>query len=208
VTGTPPAPERAGLVAGLRRLARFHPWAFGIVWTLALGLAAFDVLLVSKRIGYVRETSRLRAGLSGVERTRLDAALEADSNRVQLIIALARRQASVDDELHLSISLDSAHVALEQGGAVLRVAPADIGPDAWVRTGRRDSLRITAPRGTRTIEQVLDDTAVVLSGGALIYAHVAADTATHARPGSVRIGAGDLRAITPNLKPGQRVYFY
>jgi hypothetical protein len=196
------------LAAGLRALAREYPRMLGLVWGVALLLVAGDLWLVTKRVAYARETSRLRDGMTSVERSRLDAALASDSNRLQVMIELARRQSRGDIGLHLSVALDSGVLYLEQEGATLRTVRAEIAPDVWVRTTKRDSVRIAAPRGTRTIERVLDDTTIVLNGGATIYARLAADTGAAPRPGSVRVGALDLRVLRPSLRPGQRVYFY
>ena len=115
--------------------------------------------------------------------------------------------ARVDNTLNLAVALDSAALYLEQDGAILRAVHADIGPDRWERRSTKDSVQITAPRGTRTIERLEGDTAVVLNGGALIYARSAADSGS-ARAGTVRVEAADLKVLMPSLKAGQRVYFY
>ena len=195
------------LPSGLRALADRFPWTVRLVWGAALLIVAGDVFLVAKGIIYAGESARLRTGMSTVERSRLDAALVSDSNRLQVIIELARRQARVDNGLHLSVALDSGMLSLEQDGATLRAVHADIGPDSWVHTGKRDSLRLTAPRGARTIEQLLGDTVIVLSGGAVIYARGQGDT-NATRSGSVRVDAKDLKIIGPSLRAGQHVYFY
>jgi hypothetical protein len=190
-----------------RALWARNPWTMRIVWGIALFVVAGDLFLVTKRVVYARETTRLRAGMSGVEKSRIDAALQSDSNRLQVMIELARRQARVDNTLNLAVALDSAALYLEQDGAILRAVHADIGPDRWERRGGKDSVQITAPRGTRTIERLDGDTAVVLNGGARIYARSAADSgAAHA--GAVRVEAADLKVLMPSLKAGQRVYFY
>lgn len=192
-----------------RLLVRRYPWTMRCVWGFAVLILAGDFWIVAKRVTYARETSRLRGAMSAVELARIDAAMKSDSNRVQVIIELARRQARGDAGLHLAVPLDSGFVALEQEGATLRTIPAEIAPDQWVRTGGRDSIRVTAPRGTRTIDRLLDDSVIVLSGGSVIYARPPVDSASGAlRPGSVRVGATDLRAIRPSLREGQRVYFY
>jgi hypothetical protein len=203
----PEQPRAESFASRWRSLVQEYPWTMRAVWGIALFMVAGDVVLLVRGAGYARETARLRAGMSSVERARIDAAMQSDSNRLQVIVELARRQARGDNGLHLSVSVDSGLLSLEQEGATLRSVPADIGPDAWVRTGARDSLRITAPRGTRTVESLAGDTAVVLNGGTLIYARAAGDSSA-ARPGSVRLSAGDLRVLWPSLKPGQRVYFY
>ena len=195
------------LPSGLRALADRYPWTVRLVWGAALLIVAGDVFLAVKGIIYTAESARLRTGMSTVERSRLDAALVSDSNRLQVMIELARRQARVDDGLHLSVALDSGVLSLEQDGATLRVIHADIGPDSWVHTGKRDSLRLTAPRGARTIEQLLGDTVIALSGGAVIYARGRNDSSA-TRSGTVRVDAKDLKIIGPSLKAGQHVYFY
>jgi hypothetical protein len=202
------------LPRGIRALARAYPWTTRFVWGVGLLILGADLFLVGKRVIYAHETSRLRAGMSAVERSRIDAAMRSNSNRLQVMIELARRQARVDAGLHLSVPLDSGVLYLEQDGAVLRAVRAETGADAWVHVGR-DSIRVTAPRGTRTIEQVAGDTAILLNGGAVIYASAppgggapADGASSPVRPGSVRIGAADLKALLPNLRPGQRVYFY
>ncbi len=195
------------LPRGFRALADRYPWTVRLVWGAALLIVAGDAFFAVKGVIYAGESARLRAGMSTVERSRLDAALVSDSNRLQVMIELARRQARVDNGLHLSVALDSGVLSLEQDGATLRAVHADIGPDSWVHTGKRDSLRLTAPRGARTIEQLLGDTAIVLSGGAMIYARGQGDSST-TRSGSVRVDAKDLKIIGPSLKAGQHVYFY
>ena len=104
-----------------------------------------------------------------------------------------------------------------------------------------DTLHMAAPRGARTVERVigadeawevpswvytdrglptptehtlkgaLGPAAVVLNGGALIYAMPSVgplNDSTYVMPGSIRARAADLKAIVPNLKPGMTVYFY
>jgi hypothetical protein len=197
----------AALAERWRTVRQRHRAATRVLVGLSMLLLAADLLLVGKRVTYARETARLREGMTAVERARIDAAMQSDSNRLQVMIELARRQARVDAVLHLSVAVDSGVLTLEQEGAVLRSIPAEIGPDVWQRTARRDSVRITAPRGARTIERVLDDSMIVLNGGAAIYARAAADSGA-VRPGAVRVAAADFKAIRGSLRAGQRVYFY
>ncbi len=192
---------------GLRRLWRRSPWIVGLVWGVGAVLLAADLLLAARRVGYAREITRLRAGMSSVERARIDAALKSDSNRVAVILELARRQARGDDGLHLAISLDSSVMHLEQSGAILRTIPVEIGRDRWERVGKRDSVLVTAPRGTRTVESVNGTLGAILSGGASLVAAVGADSTTLVA-GAVRIAARDFSVLAPSLKPGVRVYFY
>jgi hypothetical protein len=197
----------APLAERWRALRHRHPVATRLLLAVSLFLLAADLLLVGRRVTYAREIARLRAGMTVVERARIDGAMQSDSNRLEVMIELARRQASVDAVLHLTVAVDSGVITLEQEGAALRSIPAEVGREVWLHTARHDSVRITAPRGTRTIERMLDDSMIVLNGGASIYARSPADTSA-ARPGAVRVGAADFKAIRPSLKAGQRVYFF
>lgn len=192
----------------LLALARAYPWTTRLVWGIALLFVAGDLWLLAKRVAYAAETQRLRAGMSVTDRSRLDAAMKSNENRTRVMIELARRQARGDNGLHLAVSVDSGMLYLEQEGAVLRTVRADIGAGSWIHVSRRDSLRVGAPRGTRTIERLLGDTTLVLNGGTVIYARAAGDSGSAVRPGGVRVEAKDLKALGPNLRVGQRVYFY
>jgi hypothetical protein len=65
-----------------------------------------------------------------------------------------RRQAAGDDALHLAINTDSSTIVLERGGALLRQFPARIGPERRVGVPP-DTVQVSVPRGTRTIEKLL-----------------------------------------------------
>ena len=191
-----------------RALARAFPWTVRIVWGCAAAFILADAGLLTRRLLYARATARLRQAMTTSERERVDAALTADSNRVAAIVELARRDARGDERLHLSVALDSGRMHLEQQGAILRTMTVEIGPDRWEHlSAASDSVLLTAPRGARTIERLIGDSAVALSGGGLIYARTAGDHAA-AIPGTVRVAAADFRVLVPNLKLGQRVYFY
>ena len=203
-------------------------------------LLAMDAWLLYKRRKYDAEIERLRSGMTDVERRRTDMALKAETNRFQVTLELIRRQAAVDKDLHLSVSVDSSVMYLEQGGAQLRVMPVQLGAEATVGTGP-DTVRLAAPRGKRTIERVLGASdswevprwayqerglavpadrsvkgalgpaAIVLSGGTVIYSMPSAgplNDSAFVLPGSMRARANDLKAILPNIKRGQSVYFY
>ena len=63
----------------------------------------------------------------------------------------------------------------------------------------------------RTIRGALGPAAVVLSGGTVLYAMPSVgplNDSAYVLPGAVRARADDLRAVTPNLKPGMSVYLY
>jgi len=117
-------------------------------------LLAIDGYLVSKRLRYQREITRLRADMTDAERRRTDALVEAEGSRFRIMVELIRRQASVDKELNLAVSVDSATMHLQREGAVLRDMPIDVGPERAVGTPP-DTVRMVVPRGARTVERIL-----------------------------------------------------
>jgi len=187
-----------------RALWREHPRIMRLLtWTFVGALAA-SAAAAWRGTEYRREIAALRAGMSGIDRVKADLALASDARRLQVMMALAVRQARTHGDLHLSISVDSAVLHLEQQGAVLRSAAIEVGADGWQRAAG-DSIPIASPRGVRRVEEVRGDSVVVMSGGATLYR---GDPARPVLAGSVRIGAADLRSILPNLKAGLPVYFY
>ena len=162
-----PSPERRR--AGWSEFRHAYP---GILTTMGLALVlllASDGWLVYKRVRYEREIERLRAGMTAVERRKADAELASNERRLQVMVELARRQAVGDKDLHLSVAVDSGVMHLAREGAVLRNMPARVGQERWVGTAP-DTVKMVAPRGTRTIEKVLDG-----SGGWEVPAWVYAD---------------------------------
>ncbi len=153
---------------------------------------------------YRKETAALRDGMTGIERVKADLALASDAKRLQVMMALALRQARTTGDLHLSISVDSGLLHLEQHGAILHTARVEVGADGWQRTAD-DSIPIASPRGVRRVAEVRGDSVVVLTGGAVLYRGEASEAA---RAGSVRIAGADLKSLLPNLKFGLPVYFY
>jgi hypothetical protein len=151
-----PTPERRR--AGWQEFRRSYP---GIVATMSLALLvllALDGWLIYKRTQYTRQIEGLRASMTAVERQKADVALAADADRLKLTMALLRRQASGEKALHLSVSTDSGKMYLERDGAVLRAIPLRIGAEKAVADGR-DTVHLAAPRGTRTVERILDGSA-------------------------------------------------
>ena len=128
---------------------------------MSIALVAFlaiDAWLIRKRIRYRNEIERLRHEMTGLERSRTDAILARDENRLRLAVELIRRQSRIDKELHLSVTVDSAVMFLEREGAHLREMPIQIGPEKTVGAAP-DTVRMVAPRGARTIERILDEEA-------------------------------------------------
>jgi len=61
---------------------------------MAIALVAFlaiDVWLIRKRVRYRNEIERLRAEMTALERSRTDAILARDENRLRLALELIRR---------------------------------------------------------------------------------------------------------------------
>jgi hypothetical protein len=205
--GGPPAVERRR--PGWREFRRAYPGLIAAFWLALTALVAVDAWLAHKRIEYAEEVTRLRQAMTGVERQRADVVFAANKDKVRVMVELARRQAGIDRDLHLSVAVDSGQMYLEREGVVLRTMPIRVGPEQVVGTPP-DTARVAAPRGMRTVSSVAD-WSVTLDGGASIYATPGSDVLDDSlavTPGDVRARATDLQAILPNLKPGMSVYFY
>lgn len=237
-------PDRRG--GGERRRAswgefrRAYPGILATFGVALLVLLVADAWLLHRRRAYRAESARLRANMTEIERKRTDLALASDERRLAVTLELLRRQAMADERLHLTVAVDSARLTLERDGVVLRAARVRVGEERVVGTPP-DTVRLSPPRGQRTVERVLGaedawevpawvyaerglmvpaeralpgalgEHAVILSGGVVLYAVPAAGPladSAYTLPGSVRLPAGDLRAIAPNLAPGTSVYFY
>ena len=216
-----------------------HKILTAVAGALLALLIALNVWVLQRRQTYLEEIDRLRASMSQLEREHSDQLLAQEENRLQLAIALIRRQSRLEGALHLSVALDSGAMFLEREGAMLHEIPVQVGSERRVGVAP-DTVRLAAPRGVRTVARVLDDTtawevpvwlyvergiappadrsvrgalgtAVILEGGAIIYAQPSAGPladSTYVMPGAIRARAEDLRAILPNLSAGTRVYLY
>jgi predicted HTH domain antitoxin len=141
---------------GWREFRRSYP---GLIATMAIAVIVFlavDGLLISRYLRYQKETRDLRAAMSDVERKKTDEILAQNENRLKVMVELFKRQAKVDPTLHLSVSLDSGVMYLQREGALLREMPITVGPERRVGTAP-DTVHIAAPRGKRTVEQVLGE---------------------------------------------------
>ena len=129
-----------------------------IVAAMAVGmvaLTAIDGVLLLKRWQYGREIARLRGRMSDVERERADAILASSEERMQLMVALARRDAVGEKGLNLAVSSDQKAMYLQREGAQLREMPVKIGPEATVGTPP-DQVRLAPPLGKRVVVRVVD----------------------------------------------------
>ena len=178
-----------------------HKLLVGSVALLVLFVAAGNVWILLRRERYAGEIDRLRSSMSELERARSDQIVAQEDNKLRLAIALIRRQAKLEGDLHLSIALDSGAMLLEREGALLREMPVQVGSERRVGLPP-DTVRLAAPRGVRTVARVVDDTtvwevpvwvyadrgqeppaerrlagalgtAVILEGGSIIYAQPA-----------------------------------
>jgi hypothetical protein len=141
---------------GWREFRHSYP---GLIATMTIAVIVFlavDGLLISRYLRYQKETRDLRAAMSDVERKKTDEILAQNENRLKVMVELFKRQAKVDPTLHLSVSLDSGVMYLQREGALLREMPITVGPERRVGTAP-DTVHIAAPRGKRTVEQVLGE---------------------------------------------------
>jgi hypothetical protein len=187
--------RRAG---GWNEFRRAYPRLVGTLWVALVVLVVTDVILVRKRDEYSTEITRLRNGMSVVERRSADLELANNEMQLRVLVELARRQAQGDKELHLAVAVDSGVMYLEREGALLREMPVRVGPERRVGVAP-DTVHMVAPRGSRTVEKILTgdsawtvprwvytdrhfradstpalkgalgDAAIVLNGGAVIY---------------------------------------
>ena len=212
-----------------------------IVTAMALGLAgliALDAWLVYKRWSYSRQIASARSGLSEVEKQRADAIIAASENRTRLQVALVRRDARLEDDLNLAVSLEKGRLYLQREGAQLREVPVRIGPEKEI--GSNPPIRLAAPRGRFTVARVVDGSyrwdapqwlmsergqpaaardfvgalgpvAILLNGGTVIYSDPASGPLKdpeYVLPGAVRATTADLQAMAEVIEVGMPVYFY
>lgn len=178
-----------------------HKLLAGSCAALLLAVLALNAWVLQQRQRYAAEIDRLRASMSQLERERSDQIVAQEEHKLRLAVALIRRQAKLEGDLHLSVALDSGAMFLEREGAMLRRMPVQVGSERRIGIAP-DTVRLAAPRGVRTVAHVIDDstawevpawvyadrgieapserrlvgalgTALILDGGAIIYAQPA-----------------------------------
>jgi hypothetical protein len=179
---------------------RAYPGILAVGMVAVLLFVGLDLWMLARQRRYQSEIEQYRAGMTSAQRERADVAIEANENKLKVMLELIRRQARLDEKIHLAVSVDSGVVLLEREGAILRVMPADIGPERWVGTAP-DTLLLATPRGKRTVERIVDeddawevptwvyvdrglappssrsvrgalgDVALILDGGTVVYSH-------------------------------------
>lgn len=137
-----------------RQYARHHRGFLVLVVLIVTAALAVDAFVLYRRAGYAREIERLRSGMSELERERTDLALENEEKRLKVMVALIRRQARLDERIHLGVSVDSGRMYLGREGAVLREFDVEIGPERLVGQAP-DTVMLAHPRGERSVQKVL-----------------------------------------------------
>lgn len=141
---------------GWAALRQKHPRIIAVLSLAIVVLIAGNAMLAVRFLRYRNETVRLRAGMSDAERQRADMVESSEQNRVSVEMELLRRQAAVDDALHLSVAVDSGVMRLQRSGALLREMPVRVGQARQVGSGAAPGdIRVVPPRGSRTIERIL-----------------------------------------------------
>jgi hypothetical protein len=183
----------------------------GFIFTLGVALVVMllvDGWLVYRRVAYAAEIATLRGHMSGAEREKTDAIVDATESKARIELELAKRQARLEKRFHLNVSVDSSRMYLASEGAVLREMPVQFGPERNVTPGG-DSLPAAVPRGERTVAEVGDNEITLDGGTHILVASESLDKDPSPVPaGALRIGRADFQAIQPNLSPGMKVYFY
>jgi hypothetical protein len=146
-------PERRR--AGWREFRHAYPGILATMTVALLLMLGVSGWLIYKRVEYKREIARLRSGMTDAERKRTDMLVASTENRFQVMLELIRRQALGDKELHLAVTVDSSLMRLQREGAVLRDMRVTVGPEKVVGTSP-DTVHMAIPRGTRTVEKLLD----------------------------------------------------
>ena len=121
-----------------------------------VALLAASAWVVRERRAYAAEISRLRSSMTAIERQRADELIARERHTVRLAVELLRRQARLEKELHLSVSIDSSRMYLEREGALLRDMPVAVGAERRVGLPP-DTVWLAAPRGVRTVVGILGD---------------------------------------------------
>jgi hypothetical protein len=167
---------------------------------MALGLAglvALDTWLLYKRWRYSREIAQIRSNLSDVERERADSILTVNANRTRLQVALVRRDAALEDDLNLAVSIEKGRLYLQREGAQLREIPVRLGPEKSIGGGPGD-VKLAVPRGRFTIAKIVDGSYRWRAPGWLM--------AERGQPAAARDFEGGLGPVAIILNGGTVIY--
>jgi hypothetical protein len=142
------------------RWAEFREAYPRIVTAMALGLVALialDAWVAYERVSFRRETARLRASMSDVEKKRADTIVAGAEGRVALQVELVRRRALGDPSLNLAVAVDEGKMFLQREGARLREMRVRVGPEATIGDPP-DAIRLAPPRGQRAVLRAVGPT--------------------------------------------------
>lgn len=162
-------------------------------WTVMLELARRQA----------RADQRLHLGVSVDSGTLV---LERDGAQLRVV------RAEVGADATVGTAPDTVRLATPRGERTIEMV---LGADdqwlvpAWVYVQR--GLPVPPDSAGRSVSGALGATALVLTGGTVIYSLPSAGPLSDPAfvlPGSVRIPAADMEAMRPNLSPGMSVYFY
>jgi hypothetical protein len=161
-----------------------------------------------KRLAMMMELLRRQAKID----KEIHLAVAVDSGKMYLERdgALLREMGvEVPAEKRVGAGHDTVHMAAPRGTRTVEriLGPTDAWevPD-WVYTDRG----VPHPASTTEVG-ALGPVAIVLNGGTVIYSLPSVgplNDSSYVLPGSIRVSAEDLRAVTPNLQRGTVVYFY
>jgi hypothetical protein len=161
-----------------------------------------------KRLAMMMELLRRQAKID----KEIHLAVAVDSGKMYLErdgALLREMRVEVASEKRVGSGNDTVHLAAPRG---TRTVERILGPTdawdvpAWVYTDRG----LARPAATSEVG-ALGPVAIVLNGGAVIYSLPTVgplNDSAYVLPGSIRVSAEDLRAVTPNLQRGTVVYFY
>jgi len=132
-----------------------------------------------------------------VERERADAIIAANADRTRVQVALVRRDAQLEDDLNLAVSLEKSRLYLQREGAQLREMPVRIGPEKAIGSGPGD-VKLAAPRGRFTVARVVGRSYRFLAPAWLM--------ADRGQPAAAREFEGGLGPIAILLNGGTVIY--
>ena len=161
-----------------------------------------------KRLEMMMELLRRQAKID----KEIHLAVAVDSGKMYLErdgALLREMSVEVPAERKVDAGHDTVHLAAPRG---TRTVERILGPtDAWDVPSWVYTDRGLTPPATKSEVGALGPVAIVLNGGTVIYSLPTVgplNDSAYVLPGSIRVSAEDLRAVTPNLQRGTVVYFY
>jgi hypothetical protein len=161
-----------------------------------------------KRLEMMMELLRRQAKID----KEIHLAVAVDSGKMYLErdgALLREMSVEVAAEKKVGAGHDTVHLAAPRG---TRTVERILGPtDAWDVPSWVYTDRGLTPPVSRSEVGALGPVAIVLNGGTVIYSLPTVgplNDSAYVLPGSIRVSAEDLRAVTPNLQRGTVVYFY